>query len=443
MSETHRQLRDVFQRTERLSRDELNAYQIAHLEDLCRHARAQVPYYRERLDCVFDARDRFRFENWSKIPVLKRKALISERTNLIAGSYPEHHGGKQTKTSSGSTGVPVAVDISELAIAASDTLMERYSRWHRKGPATKVSAVIAGRKPGVADPPLGKRLDYSNGYASAMDIKTDAWMLTNSCSMQEQADWLARVEPEHVTLFAANARLLAEHYLRTGTRPPATLRSMMLTAENTTSLVRSLVEKAFGFSPTDCYGTLETGNLAFQRPDAISFYSNDECFLVEIVDGDLQELDAGESGNLLVTPLLNYAMPLIRYEIGDHGVRGARAGCDLPFGHIAEISGRVRDLFRRRNGEIVRARIAVETLHEAIGMSDFQLAQVGYEQVELRYVPGEKGVLTGDQTQLAEFVAETLGGGFEVRFIAVDDIPALPNGKRRDIACLLETEPEP
>ena len=63
--------REVLKETERLGPDELWAYQQNLLEPLLLHARKHVPFYRERLDAVFNG-DEIEYSRWREIPILTR-----------------------------------------------------------------------------------------------------------------------------------------------------------------------------------------------------------------------------------------------------------------------------------------------------------------------------------------------------------------------------------
>ena len=69
---------------------------------------------------------------------------------------------------------------------------------------------------------------------------------------------------------------------------------------------------------TDIYSSVEIGNIAQQCYEHRNYHVNAEGVLLEIVDGQGNACAIGQPGRVLVTSLLNYATPLIRYEIGDY-----------------------------------------------------------------------------------------------------------------------------
>jgi phenylacetate-coenzyme A ligase PaaK-like adenylate-forming protein len=67
----------------------------------------------------------------------------------------------------------------------------------------------------------------------------------------------------------------------------------------------------------------------------------DEAALVEVVHDGRPAAD-GEQGDVVATALHSYAMPFIRYRLGDIVTRGEQScACGLPFATIGTIQGRM------------------------------------------------------------------------------------------------------
>jgi phenylacetate-CoA ligase len=139
-----------------------------------------------------------------------------------------------------------------------------------------------------------------------------------------------------------------------GIRPKGIISSAeVLTPEN-----RELIETTFGCRVFDRYGCREVSVIASECGEHQGLHINADNLLVETVTD--QGPVRGEDGEVLITDLRNFAMPLIRYRIKDVGrllpqacgcgrglplmrisggrtsrhragaVRAARAGSDLP-----------------------------------------------------------------------------------------------------------------
>ncbi len=100
----------------------------------------------------------------------------------------------------------------------------------------------------------------------------------------------------------------------------ATLRTGLFGAEPWSDAMRGELEARLGVTAFDSYGLSELfgPGVAFECPERDGLHIWHDCYLVEIIDpatGDV--LGPGERGELVVTPLVKEAMPLLRYRTGD------------------------------------------------------------------------------------------------------------------------------
>jgi phenylacetate-CoA ligase len=111
--------------------------------------------------------------------------------------------------------------------------------------------------------------------------------------------------------------------------------------------VRSSLEKRLGLTAYDSYGLSELfgPGVAFECPERNGLHIWHDSFLVEIIDPKTgEQLSDGERGELVVTPLVKEAMPLLRYRTGDVTVM-MEDGCLCRRGQkIARITGRSDDM---------------------------------------------------------------------------------------------------
>jgi phenylacetate-CoA ligase len=157
--------------------------------------------------------------------------------------------------------------------------------------------------------------------------------------------------------------------------------------------------------------------------------------VVEIVEGQ-QPVPAGIVGDVVGTGLMNLAMPLIRYRVGD---RGALAGSDplcacgrlLP--RALAIEGRAGDVLytldRRRVGQfnsVFRGNLAIR---------EAQIIQETLDRVRVRYVP-TPGFAGRDAHVIANRLRDRLGP-VEVLFEPVAQLPRTSRGKFRGVICNL------
>ena len=85
--------------------------------------------------------------------------------------------------------------------------------------------------------------------------------------------------------------------------------------------MRADIEEAFGTKVYNFYGSREVSNLAGECKKGL-MHTFDFWNYLEVLDDNNQPVKEGEEGKVVVTNLVNYSMPLIRYEIGDLALRG-------------------------------------------------------------------------------------------------------------------------
>jgi phenylacetate-CoA ligase len=100
----------------------------------------------------------------------------------------------------------------------------------------------------------------------------------------------------------------------------STLRTGLFGAEPWSDAMREELEHRLGVTAFDSYGLSELfgPGVAFECPERDGLHIWHDSFLVEIIDPATGEvLGPGERGELVVTPLVKEAMPLLRYRTGD------------------------------------------------------------------------------------------------------------------------------
>lgn len=106
------------------------------------------------------------------------------------------------------------------------------------------------------------------------------------------------------------------------------------------------IEKGFGTSFRDVYGTNEFGPIGVSCGVEEGVHLFEDLFLVEVVDQNGLAAQPGEIGRILITDYKNMAMPFIRYEVEDVGyLSQGRCPCGLPSKQLV-ICGRSREVIQ-------------------------------------------------------------------------------------------------
>jgi phenylacetate-CoA ligase len=220
---------------------------------------------------------------------------------------------------------------------------------------------------------------------------------------------------------------------------PPSIRLALVGAETLTPDLRRKIESRLGVPVRDLYGSNECNVMAWECPRGGPLHTSDDTVLVEILDPDGVPVAPGERGEVVVTALHSFTMPLIRFRLGDLAEQGAaRCECGAPFGTIHGVQGRMLDLFPLPDGRVVHPYFLSESLimDDPDWIENFQLTQERIDHVTMRVVP--RTAPTAERiAELRVHGAELLGAGVEFELLIVDDIPSEVSGKYRPARSLV------
>ena len=202
---------------------------------------------------------------------------------------------------------------------------------------------------------------------------------------------------------------------------------------------RESIREAFGCETLDTYGCTEGAMIAGQCKEGSYHLSINQCF-VEIVDGYGNRVPEGHTGKVVVTRLDNFAMPLIRYYLGDLAALEPEGADKCPCGResplLSNIIGRDTDIVLTRSGKRMIVHFFTAIFEHEPGIGQFQVIQRDLDRMEIRYVPGEH--FSVDTTRRIETkIREHLHEQFPINWVEVEKILPTKSGKPQIIQSLL------
>jgi phenylacetate-CoA ligase len=241
---------------------------------------------------------------------------------------------------------------------------------------------------------------------------------------------LHRCGPVVLQAYARSARAFADYVAARGLKAPQ-FTGIISTAEVLSPEDRQVIESVFACRAYDRYGCREVGLIASQCSEVRHLHINAESVFVEFVR-DGRPVAPGEPGEILITDLWNYAMPLVRYRIQDAGspvLGNCPCGRGLPL--MEMVTGRVTDFIVRPDGSLASG-IALCTylITEIPGLAQMQIVQPSLAQLVFRIVPGAT-YSSADLEALRARAERYLGSDFAFTFDLVGAIPREPSGKYR------------
>ena len=224
-------------------------------------------------------------------------------------------------------------------------------------------------------------------------------------------------------------------------------RAIFTTAETLLPTYRKTIETAFHCEVIDCYGCYDGGPQAIECPSHEGYHISVEKVVMEFVDEAFKAVMPGSAGEILATDLHNYAMPFVRYSVGDLGVPGKETctcGRGLPL--MQSVQGRTLDFIILPNGNRVRGLRLIDVFYEHMHNHDirelttirqFQIVQKKKDLLVIRLVQ-DLPVSAEEKTFIKNKLLNALSFPMEIQFELVNHIEDSKNGKRQYVVSLVD-----
>ncbi|HEY1025275.1 MAG TPA: hypothetical protein VGE26_08945 [Sphingobacteriaceae bacterium] len=202
--------------------------------------------------------------------------------------------------------------------------------------------------------------------------------------------------------------------------------SIIAASESLTTYCKHSMEKYFGVPVISRYSTMENGILAQQFPGGTSdFHINWASYIIEIFDLDEDvPVEHGVLGRIVITDLFNYAMPMIRYDIGDLGIMGTDEN-GVPV--LKVLHGRRMDMIYDTSGKMITPAVVWE-LDELNGIRQFQLIQTGKASYTIKL--NAENTFNADADIILNY-KKHFGQDAIITIEKTAEIPVLESGKRK------------
>lgn len=331
-----------YQQTLHWTRDKVVQYQNEKLNLLIKHTLTTVPFYIDYCkEQQLTLQDFKTHDDLKKLPVINRDIIQRNNQQLLSLNYNIASLGKGS--SSGTTGIPINYYYDKNAESAGS------------GAGTVLWA-MAGKYPGMKNFYIWgnehsierwKTLS-SKAKKFLMRQKNVASTLLNEPQYIENVvRQLLQFKPKFIEGYPGAIYTLA-NYCKNNNISVKGIDAVLCTAENIEDTHRQLIEEVF--APTaDLYGSGEVLGVAVRPINDDKYYILEPHIIVEIektgIDGFYE---------VLLTDLDNYAMPFMRYKIGDmvDGIYEPAPVAKYPFSYFKKIIGRSADIIYLPNGKM-------------------------------------------------------------------------------------------
>ncbi len=173
------------------------------------------------------------------------------------------------------------------------------------------------------------------------------------------------------------------------------------------------------------YGSREVSAIATEvKVEKGMFVLFDNVF-VEILDDKNQPVNKGEEGEIVITTLNNHFMPLLRYKIGDRGIKGDES--DFGTLRMQSVKGRTLGVIYEKEGRKIDGQFFTTLFFNKKGIKSFQLIQKSLSYLVLKIVKNDN-FEKEDLDLIIQRIQNELGG-VEIEIFFVDKIELTRTGK--------------
>jgi len=410
-------------------RDRILELQNQRLRQLVKHAYDNVPYYRRLFEeRALSPNDVDSAGDLVKLPILTKKHIRDNFDQIMARDFPSKE--LMPSSTGGSSGEPLRFystrnDWRNWGFAAS----LRACGWTGCELGDK-RILVGGRNPDHTA--LRKTKDKVIEFFERVvlfDVKDLS--AENMTAMTEKMD---SYRPEFIHGYPDAIYLLARFIQMKG-YPNLRPRAVITVSEQLYDYQRNFFRKVFGCETFSHYESWEMHVIATECSEHSGYHIAAENVIVEIVNDEGNPVPVGEEGKILVTNLHNYAMPFIKYDIGDMGAISNHVcpcGRGLPL--LARLSGRTTDVILTRSGRFIPAMALPWGFLGSLDVEQIQIVQESYEKVVVKLVVDREP----SQSRLDEITEEILrqwrpqiGKDTELSIELLDRIPLTRTGKRK------------
>jgi len=398
------------------------------LQEVLTRAATTVPHYREQWAArqrAGDCRTWDELEHW---PILEKHVLREHPRRLLADdSKPSHMVHEQT---SGTTGTPLNLWRSRQAIQQLYALSDGRERGWSGVSLDEPWAMLGGQLVAAIEqrrPPFwvwNKALNQL--YMSAYHL--------DPVHIPDYLDALVQHRIGYVWGYTSALYALAYGALQAG-RNDLAMKVAITNAEPVSAHQRQVIGDAFKCPVRETYGMAEMA-FAATECERGRLHAWPELGVLEVLDENDRPVRDGQTGEFVVTGLLNAGMPLIRYRVGDRGAMApghtpCACGRTLPI--VARVEGRADDVLYTAHGASIGR---LDPVFKAdLPIVEAQVIQEALTRVRVRVVTAS-GFDRHHERAIVQRLKDRIGP-IDVVLEQVDVIPRTARGKFRAVVCAL------
>lgn len=403
-------LHNRFWRSQYWSAEQLRHLQERELRRLVRHVAKSVPAYQQMFQtCGAHAEDIRTLDDLKKLPIISKDDVRANPSLFISQAIPSTD--LISRTTGGTTGIPLKVFTVRATWAAERAMMYRGWRWAGFRPGDRLLACTVG-----FDTAADEIAPY-NIYRHRMAISP---FHISDASLKEYSSLIQKFDPHHFRTYPSIALAMGRYFFDRGIRFP-NLKTLWTQSETLLTEQRKQLKKFWGIPVRDYYG-LHEKVAAMSDCEFGRMHVHSEFGIIEF-----EPVPNSSFSRIIATGFWNPAMPLLRYDTHDLAiVETTPCPCGRKLPSIAGLQGRVEDALMSLDGRIV------PFLHipmcDVSNVQQYQFVQSSRDSILARLIP-DPGFTSKDEDGLREILRTFLGQGVKITVEKVRRLEQTLSGK--------------
>jgi len=324
-------------------RGKLIEHQNKNLRKIVKYAFEYVPFYHQKLkDIGVRPSDIRTVRDLSKLPILRKDEIRKNLSRLLSTEFDMNT--LRMLSTSGSTGLPLRVFVSNKEDDYRKAKHLTANIFCGQKPRDRYVTVTSPSHFGEVPRLLRTVGVYDRAFVSVFD------------GIDKQISTIEELKPNVLAGYSSSLSLLAREIERRGI---GTIRPRFILggAELIDDFSRKFIENVFNAPFYDQYAIVELDRIAWQCTARLQYHIDADSVIMQFLDEKGEEVSAGERGEIVCTSLFNYAMPFIRYAVGDIGIASNdECPCGIRLPLMRMIEGRKDSLLVLPDGRLLSPR---------------------------------------------------------------------------------------
>jgi phenylacetate-CoA ligase len=413
--------------------EELYRHQNRRLKSIVAFAYETVPFYREIMKRGgLQPQDFKSAEDLEKLPLVSGEEFSSNPERFYSNAFDKS--GVLSLDTSGSTGLYKVIrhDTRAMFLARAGKHRQRIVLSHFIGRSLGYKEVLVGRGGGTA--PLVLEF-YSSHSWTPKGISLKRKEVFPEDPFEKNVRVINSMEPDVVCGFGSYIggiyRWAWAHGVRIHCPKVIYYGGDMLQEAD-----RRIIEEEYHIPVVSSYQSCEALNIAFQCEERKGFHISMDQVALRIVDEEGNTLPPGQSGEIVISNLINRATILLNYRMGDVGRLSTKpCACERTLPVLEELQGRADDLIVLADGEVVHESVLLSGLYSVHGVLQVQIIQKDLNNFMINVVCVNSEDIKTIQEKITERFFEAVGqtDGIFLDIKWVDTIPHEKTGKFKSV----------